>query len=91
MLSTAPLAPPQEVYWDEEHQVSTKYIDADGNEAVRKVAKHFSRSAKRTFLDDVVVVSNLERQLRAGDWRFPFTYKLREDLPGCIKYVWPPP
>jgi hypothetical protein len=35
----------------------------------------------------VIIVSNLDHVLPVGNWSYPFSYPLRQDLPGCMKCV----
>ena len=73
------------VMWDEE-RVETIWEGEGENRTSRTVYHHTHHMNKHKMLNDLVIVSSLSHVLPPGEWQYPFSYTLRADLPGCVKY-----
>jgi hypothetical protein len=73
------------VEWDEER--SETIFEGEGeNRRSNTIWHHHERKAKHKLFKDVIIVSQLPHILNPGTWEYPFSYTLRQDLPGCLKF-----
>lgn len=73
------------VEWDEER--SETIFEGEGeNRRSQTIWHHHERKAKHKLFKDVIIVSQLPHILQPGTWEYPFSYTLRQDLPGCLKF-----
>lgn len=76
----------ENIYWDEE--IVRTIEEGEGeNRKVRHVYEHHQHFAKDKWLKEVIVVSQLPHILAPGQYKYPFSYTLRNDLPGCAKFT----
>jgi hypothetical protein len=71
--------------WDEE--ITRTIEEGEGeNRKTRTVYEHAHRSARDRWLKEVVVVSQIPHVLAPGQYKYPFSFQLRADLPGCASF-----
>ena len=73
------------VEWDDERMETIFEGEGDQRKS-RTIYHHHEHKAKHKMFKDVIIVSQLAHMLPPGTWEYPFSYQLRPDLPGCVKY-----
>ena len=71
--------------WDEERAETIWEGEGDQKQS-RTIYHHRHRRGKQYLVREVIIVSSLNHVLPVGDWQYPFSYPLRADLPGVVKY-----
>ena len=73
------------VEWDDE-RTETVFEGEGEQRKSRTVHHHHERRAKHKLFKDLIIVSAVNHILPPGVWEYPFSYTLRRDAPGCVKY-----
>lgn len=76
----------EETYWDAESSHTEEYGTGD-HRSTRTVYDHTVRSSNTVLHSALINVSSLPHSLAPGEYRYPFTYQLPKELPGCLKFA----
>lgn len=71
--------------WDEE-RAETIWEGEGEKRRSRVIYHHAEHAGKHRILTDVIVVCTFTHMLQAGVYDYPFSYVLRADLPGCVRW-----